>query len=53
MTHETMLSEKRFLACLSLIRCMHGKRLLSDTEYRQARQLLIEQYRPKISVLFE
>ena len=53
MTHEVMMNEKRYLACLNLIQRMHEKKLLTDEEYAQARQLLIDQYQPKISVLFE
>ena len=53
MTHETMMNEKRYLACLSLLQRMREKGLLSDAEYTQARQLILDQHQPKISVLFE
>lgn len=53
MTHEVLMLEKRYLACLSLLRTMKDKALLTGAEYAQARQLLIDRYRPKISVLFE
>ncbi len=53
MTHEVMMNEKRYLACMKLIQCMREKGLLSDTEYAQARQLILDQHHPKISVLFE
>lgn len=53
MTHETMTNEKRYLACLCLIRHMRETGLLSASEYARARRLLIERYQPKISVLFE
>ncbi|MGN0762216.1 MAG: SHOCT domain-containing protein [Aristaeellaceae bacterium] len=53
MTHETLMNEKRFLACMCLIRHMRKEGLLSASEYGEARRLLIERYRPKISVLFE
>ena len=53
MTHETLMLEKRYLACLSLLKMMKERALLNDAEYAQARQLLIDRYQPKISVLFE
>lgn len=53
MTHETLMNEKRFLACLSLLHTMLEKGLLTETEYAQARRLLADRYRPKISDLFE
>lgn len=53
MTHETLMNEKRFLVCLSLIQRMRNGGLLSDAEYTHARQLILAQYRPKISDLFE
>lgn len=53
MTHEVMMNEKRYLACLSLLQRMRDKGLLTDAEYAQARQLLADRYQPKISVLFE
>ena len=53
MTHETLVLERRYLACLSLLRTMLGKGLLTDAEYAQARQLLAERYQPKISIIFE
>lgn len=53
MTHETLINEKRYLICLSLIRRMREKGLLSDAEYTQARRLILDQHKPKISVLFE
>ena len=53
MTHETLMLERRYLACLNLLRTMHGKGLLTDAEYAQARQLLADRYQPKISIIFE
>lgn len=53
MTHETLLLERRYPACLNLIQRMRDKKLLTDEEYTQARQLLIDQYQPKISIIFE
>lgn len=53
MTRETLMNEKRYLACMRLIRRMRKEGLLSASEYGEARRLLIERYRPKISVLFE
>ena len=53
MTHDVMMNEKKYLACLNLIQRMREKKLLTDEEYAQARQLLIDQYQPKISGLFE
>ena len=53
MTHEVMMNEKRYLACMKLIQRMREKGLLSDTEYAQARQLILDQHHPKISVLFD
>ena len=53
MTHEVMMNEKRYLACLNLLRTMRGKGLLTDAEYTQARQLLADRYQPKISIIFE
>ena len=53
MTHETLINEKRYLACLCMIQKMREMGLVSASEYEQARQLLIERYQPKISVLFE
>ena len=53
MTHETLMLEKRYLACLDLLRRLKKRSLLTDAEYAQARQLLIDRYQPKISVLFE
>ena len=53
MTHEALLLERRYLACLNLLQRMREKGLLSDTEYAQARQLILDQHQPKISVLFE
>ena len=53
MTHETLMQEKRYLACLGFLRSLKERSLLTDAEYAQARQLLIERYLPKISVLFE
>lgn len=50
---EALMNEKRFLACLSLIQRMRNGGLLSDAEYTHARQLILAQYRPKISDLFE
>ena len=53
MTHETLMLERRYLACLNLLRTMLGKGLLTDAEYAQARQLLADRYQPKISIIFE
>ena len=53
MTHETLLLERRYLACLNLLRTMRGKGLLTDAEYAQARHLLADRYQPKISIIFE
>lgn len=53
MTHEALLLERRYLACLNLLRVMLGKGLLTDAEYAQARQLLADRYQPKISIIFE
>lgn len=53
MTHEALLLERRYLACLNLLRVMLGKGLLKDAEYTQARQLLADRYQPKISIIFE
>lgn len=53
MTHETLMLERRYLACLNLLRVMLGRGLLTEAEYEQARQLLAERYQPKISIIFE
>ena len=53
MTHETLMLERRYLACLNLLRVMLGRGLLTKAEYAQARQLLAERYQPKISIIFE
>ena len=53
MTHETLMLERRYLACLNLLRVMLGRGLLTEAEYAQARQLLAERYQPKISIIFE
>lgn len=53
MTHEVMMNEKRYLACLRLLQRMREKGLLSDAEYAQACRLILDQHHPKISVLFE
>ena len=53
MTHEQLLAEKRFLACLCLLHRLREKGLLTGTEYAQARSLLLNEYHPALSALFE
>lgn len=53
MTREQLLAEKRFLACLRLLHRLREEKLLSGTEYAQARSLLMDEYHPTLSALFE
>lgn len=53
MTREQMLAEKRFLACPRLLHRLREEGLLSGAEYAQARPLLMDEYHPTLSALFE
>ena len=53
MTREQLLAEKRFLACLRLRHRLREEKLLSGAEYAQARSLLMDEYHPTLSALFE
>ena len=53
MTREQLLAEKRFLACLCLLHRLREEKLLSGAEYAQARSLLMDEYHPTLSALFE
>jgi len=52
MTTELLLREKKYLAGLKLLHRMKENGLLSESEYAQARELLIQRDQPKISTLF-
>ena len=53
MTREQLLAEKRFLVCLRLLHRLRAEGLLSGAEYAQARSLLMDEYHPALSALFE
>lgn len=53
MTREQLLAEKRFLAGLRLLHRLREAELLSGAEYAQAHSLLLDEYRPALSALFE
>ena len=53
MTHEQLLTEKRFLAGLRLLHRLREAGLLSGAEYAQAHSLLLDEYHPTLSALFE
>lgn len=53
MTREQLLAEKRFLTCLRLLHRLREAGLLGSAEYAQARSLLLDEYHPTLSALFE
>ena len=46
MTRDVLMLERRYLVCLSLLKAMKERALLTDAEYARARQLLIARYQP-------
>ena len=52
MTREQLLAEKRFLACLRLLHRLREEGLLNGAE-SAARSLLLDEYHPALSALFE